>query len=183
LSREHGLPLFAAAATSRIGWARWWNGDEAGETEFREGLVRFEELDFRTYGPHSGTLLAELEARSGHIEDALANLEKQLKTVESTGECWMESEIHRVRGDVYLLRCPGSAEAERCFDRACAIARRQQTRVFELRAALPLSNLYRTRGRNDDAAILLESALSGLSEDVDLPEAREARGVLESLAN
>ena len=184
LSREHGLPLFLAAATSRLGWARWWNGDGAGETEFREGLVRFEEIDFRTYGPHSATLLAELEARSGHIEDALANLERQLQTVESTGECWMESEIYRVRGDICLLRTfPDSAEAERCFDRACEIARRQQTRVFELRAALPLSNLYQIRGRHHDAAILLASALSGLSEDVDLPEAREARGALERLGN
>jgi class 3 adenylate cyclase/tetratricopeptide (TPR) repeat protein len=181
LSREHGLPLFLAAATSRLAWARWWEGDETGEVAFRDGLLRFQEIDFRVYGPHNAILLAELQARAGRMDEALANLDQQINTIEMTGERWMEPEIHRVRGDILLLHRPADfVQAEQVLDLALGIARHQGTRVFELRAAVSLAKLYHARERYRDAAILLKSTLSALSDGVELPEVQEARRLLEN---
>jgi class 3 adenylate cyclase/tetratricopeptide (TPR) repeat protein len=182
LSREHGLPLFLTAAMSRLAWARWWEGDEAAEAEFTAGLLRFQEIDFRIYGPHNAILLAELQARSGRSDAALESLDRQVNTIEITGERWIESEIYRVRGDILLLHKPADlSQAERAFNRALQITRQQGTRVFELRAALSLAKLHRAREQNRVAANLLKATLAGLNGATDLPEVREASGILESL--
>jgi predicted ATPase len=87
--------------------------------------------------------------------------------------------VHRVRGELLLkLRRPDVAAAESAFMRAIEIARSQQTRMFELRAALPLAKLYQTTGRDHVVSELLVPALVGFNAGPDVPEVEEARRLL-----
>jgi len=93
-----------------------------------------------------------------------------------------EAEMHRVRGDLLLKRHPPDAvAAEAAFTRAIEIAGGQQTRSFELRAALALAKLYQATGRGEAARQLLAPALAGFTEGPELPEVAEANRLLASL--
>ena len=68
----------------------------------QQGLDQARQMDFRCYQPHNRILVAELMARSGRSEEALSLLEAQIPIVQRTDERWIESEIHRVKGEVLL---------------------------------------------------------------------------------
>jgi predicted ATPase len=176
LAREHGLPMRLADGSFYHGWARWCAGDGDGEPEMREGLALWNEMYYRLFAPLTATLLAEREAEAGRVEVGLATLDAQLAAIEQTGERWFDAEVHRVHGELLLkLRRPDVAAAESAFMRAIEIARNQQTRTFELRAALSLAKLYQTTGRDHVASELLVPALVGFNAGPEVPEVEEAR--------
>jgi predicted ATPase len=136
-------------------------------------------MDYRLFAPLTGTLLAEREAEAGRVEVGLATLDAQLAAVEQTGQRWFDAEVHRVHGGLLLkLRRPDVAAAESAFMRAIGIARGQQTRTFELRAALSLAKLYQATGRDQAARELLVPALVGFNAGPELPEVEEAQQLL-----
>jgi predicted ATPase len=161
------------------GWARWCAGDGDGKPEMREGLALWNEMDYRLFAPLTGTLLAEREAEAGRVEVGLATLDAQLAAIERTGQRWFEAEVYRGRGELLLkLLRPDLAAAESAFMRAIAIARVQQTRTFELRAALSLAKLYKATARNQAASELLVPALVGFDAGPEVPEVEEAQRLL-----
>jgi tetratricopeptide (TPR) repeat protein len=179
LAREHGLPMRLADGSFYHGWARWCAGDGDGEAAMREGLALWNEMHYRLFAPLTGTLLAECEAEAGRAEVGLATLDAQLAAIEQTGERWFDAEVHRVRGELLLKqRRPDVAAAEAAFMRAIEIARSQQTRIFELRAALSLAKLYQTTGRHQVASELLVPALVGFNAGPEVPEVQEAQRLL-----
>ena len=94
-----------------------------------------------------------------------------------------EAELHRVRGEMLLKRDPANpAPAEEAFLTAIAVAKRQGTRSFELRAALALAKLYQSTGRPADAHAVLAPALEGFSPTPEMPEIAEAQALLAALA-
>jgi predicted ATPase len=179
VAHEHGLPMRLADGLFYHGWARWCAGDGDGETGMRGGLARWNEMFYRLFAPLTGTLLAEREAEAGRVEVGLATLDAQLTAIEQTGERWFDAEVHRVRGELLLkLQRPDVAAAESAFLRAIEIARSQQTRTFELRAALSLAKLYRTTGRDQVASELLVEALVGFNTGPEVPEVEQAQRLL-----
>jgi predicted ATPase len=103
--------------------------------------------------------------------------------VEQQEERWWKAEVCRLRG-VLLLRQPGTpqAEAEAWLQRALDIARRQQAKSLELRAALSLSRLWQQQGRRDEAHALLAPVYHWFTEGFDTADLQEAKGLLEELA-
>ena len=179
LAREHGLPMRLADGSFYHGWARSCVGDGDGAAEMREGLALWNEMHYRLFAPLTATLLAEREAEAGRVEVGLATLNEQLAAIEQTEERWFDAEVHRVRGELLLkLRRPDVAAAESTFMRAIAIARSQQTRTFELRAALSLAKLCQATGRNQVASELLVPALVGFNPGPEVPEVEEAQRLL-----
>jgi ATP/maltotriose-dependent transcriptional regulator MalT len=179
LAHEHGLPMRLADGSFYHGWARWCAGDGDGEAGMREGLALWNEMYYRLFAPLTGTLLAEREAEAGRVEVGLATLDVQLAAIEQTGQRWFDAEVHRVRGELLVkLRQPDVAAAESAFMRAIEIARGQQTRTFELRAALSLAKLYQTTGRDQVASELLVPALVGFNAGPGVPEVEEAHRLL-----
>ena len=181
LGREHGLQYWLAAGTFWLGWSRWWGGDREGESQMREGLALMQEVNYRICGPLFGTLLAEVEADTGRLENGLANLDAQIAAIEQTGECWFYAEVYRMRGE--LLRkqqSPDVTAAESAFLRAIEIARSQQTKIFELRAALALAELYQATGREQSGLKFLVPALTGFNAAGDFPEVEKARQLFRS---
>jgi predicted ATPase len=103
--------------------------------------------------------------------------------VEQHEERWWEAEVCRLRG-VLLLRQPGTppAEAEACFQRALDIARRQEAKSLELRAAMSLSRLWQRQGKRAAAHELLAPVYGWFTEGFDTTDLQEAKALLDALA-
>jgi adenylate cyclase len=96
--------------------------------------------------------------RAGRIERAPSFADQAVAEVGRTGERWWEAEAQRSRGEILLLVGPGKRdEAERCFKKALACARRQEAIFWELHAAQSLASLWQAQGRADQARELLTS--------------------------
>ena len=95
----------------------------------------------------------------------------------------MEAELYRLRGS-FLLRQPGTAQAEveTCFQRALDVARRQEAKSLELRAAMSLSRLWHQEGKRQEAHDLLAQVYAWFTEGFDTADLQEAKALLEELA-
>ena len=130
--------------------------------------------------PHLGGL-ALAHARAGRAEAALDLLSEALAAVEDMDERVFEAELHRIIGDALLsMQRQGEAEVE--FTRALAIARQQQAKSWELRAALSMARLWRNQGRPQQARELLAPVYGWFTEGFDTRDLKEAKALLEELA-
>jgi predicted ATPase len=129
-------------------------------------------------------LLAEVAAHLGHTEDGLQALAEASTLVDQHDERWWEAEIHRLRG-VLLLRQTGTppAEAEAWLQRALDVARRQEAKSLELRAAMSLSRLWQQQGKRAEAHALLAPIYAWFSEGFDTADLQEAKALLDTLAS
>ena len=97
-------------------------------------------------------------------------------------DAWYEAELHRIKGELLLRQAvPDAPQAEACFQQALAVARRQQARSWELRAAMSLSRLWQQQGKRAEARELLAPIYSWFTEGFDTPDLQEARVLLEEL--
>jgi predicted ATPase len=71
---------------------------------------------------------------------------------------------------------------EACFQQALEIARRQQAKSWELRAALSLSRLWQQQGKRHEAYQLLAPIYGWFPEGFDTPDLQEAKALLDELA-
>jgi predicted ATPase len=127
-------------------------------------------------------VLADISVHLGHTADGLQSLAEAHTLVEQQEERWWEAEIHRLRG-VLLLRQTGTlpVEAETWLQRALDVARRQQAKSLELRAAMSLSRLWQQQGKRTEAHELLAPIYSWFTEGLDTTDLQEARALLEEL--
>jgi predicted ATPase len=128
-------------------------------------------------------LLAQACERAGQSEDALDTLARASEMADRTGERWFEPELHRLRGEWLIAHRSGEqAEAESCFERALAVARRQSAKMWELRAAMSFARLRRNQGRAMEARDLLAPVYERFIEGLDTPDLKEAKALLDKLA-
>jgi predicted ATPase len=105
-----------------------------------------------------------------------------LAVVEITKETWCEAEVSRVAGEIALLSPdPDAAKAEAYFERALAIARAQQAKSWELRAAMSMARLWRDQGKRQQAHDLLAPVYDWFTEGFDTLDLTEAKAFLEQL--
>ena len=98
--------------------------------------------------------LARAHIELGKFEEAKSSIGRAVKALETTGERWCEAEVHRAAGEIALLSpAPDGAKAEACFMRALAVARQQQAKSWELRAAMSVARLWRGQGKWPSCAI------------------------------
>jgi class 3 adenylate cyclase/predicted ATPase len=184
LSTEQGFPLWAANGTIFRGWALTMQGQgEAGLAQFRQGIAAWRATGATLRVPYYCTLLADVCASLGYPADGLQALAEAHTLVEQHEERWWEAEVARLRG-VVLLRQPGMppAEAETCFQRALDVARRQEAKSLELRAAMSLARLWQQQGKRDDARELLAPVYGWFTEGFDTADLQEAKALLEELS-
>jgi tetratricopeptide (TPR) repeat protein len=182
VAREHELSLFIAISTVRLAWARGSAGDPERPARMRQAMAALRDMGNQLFEPLDGTLLAEIEAEAGETEAGLATLDAQLAAVKLSGQRWFEAEMHRVRGDLLLKGHPPDATAaEVAYTRAIEIACSQQTRTFELYAALSLAKLYQATGRGEAARELLAPAVAGFTEEPEFPEVEQANRLVADL--
>ena len=121
---------------------------EAGMAWVRQGIAGRRATGAANIVPYLYTVLAEVADHLGHTADGLQALAEAHTLLEQQEERWWEAEFSRLRG-VVLLRQPGTpqAEADAWFQRALDVARRQEARLLELRAAMSLARLWQQQGK------------------------------------
>jgi class 3 adenylate cyclase/predicted ATPase len=180
---EQGFPLWAAYGTSLRGWAlALQDQDETGLAQLRQGIVASRATGAALFAPFYGTMLADVAAHLGHTADGLQVLAEAYALVEQQEECWWEAEICRLRGVVLLqqLETP-QAEAEAWLQRALDVARRQEAKSLELRAAMSLARLWQQHGERAEAYELLAPVYGWFTEGFDTADLQEAKALLEEV--
>src|SRR5262249_4899102 len=133
--------------------------------------------------PHFLAMQAETLAACAQVEAGLDSLAEALALVDSTGECWFEGEIHRLNGEMlHLLSRQYEHRVEEEFTIALRIARSQAAKSLELRAASSLAQLWTKHGERQQAHDLLAPIYDWFVKDFDTANLREARELLEILA-
>jgi class 3 adenylate cyclase/tetratricopeptide (TPR) repeat protein len=146
------------------------------------------ETDVRNAGmtlwsPSTKISLARAHVRLGQFDLARERVREGLDHIERTRETMLEAEVHRVAGEIALLSPDhDTADAKLCFQRALEIARAQQARSWELRAAMSLARLWRDEGQRAEAHDLLAPVYGWFTEGFDTLDLKEAKALLEELA-
>jgi predicted ATPase len=135
------------------------------------------------YVPWYMSYLASAYAQLGQFNDAWNCIAEAVTAVETTQERWCEADVHRVAGQIALMSAnPDSARAESCFNLALTVARAQNAKSFELRAATCLARLLRDQGKHREARDLLAPVLGWFTEGFDTSDAIEAKTLLDTFA-
>jgi predicted ATPase len=128
--------------------------------------------------------LARAHADLGQFEEARRCIDEALIAVETAKEKWCEADVHRTAGEIALMGPePDAARAEAYFERALAVARAQQAKSFELRAATSMARLWRDQGKRDKARRLLVPAYDWFTEGFDTLDLKETKALLDALAS
>ncbi len=128
------------------------------------------------------SILAKAHAELGQFDDAWRCIDEAMTAVETTKERASEAEINRVAGVIALMSPePDAAKAEAYFERALVVARKQQAKSWELRAAMPLARLWRDQGKRGEARDLLAPVYGWFTEGFDTLDLKEAKALLDEL--
>ena len=126
--------------------------------------------------------LAIAHADLGQLDDAWRYIGEAMKTTEATKERWCEAEVHRIAGEIALMPPePDAAKAEAYLERALTVARRQQAKSWELRAAMSMARLWRDQGKSQQARELLAPVYGWFTEGFDTLDLKEAKALLDEL--
>jgi class 3 adenylate cyclase/predicted ATPase len=182
-STEQVIPFFAAHAMVLLGWALVMQGrGEEGVVQLDAGLAAYRATGSETELPHWLGLMVEACCSTGRIEEGLRVVAEALDISERTGAVYYEADLHRLEGELRLHAEPADAPAaEMCFRRAMDIARKQQAKSWELRAATSYARLMREQGRAREAHDLLAPIYGWFTEGLDTLDLIEAKALLDRL--
>ena len=208
LAHEQGSPYWLSMGTVLEGWARTAHGEAAeGMTQMQHGLQKFRETGATLVLPYFLGLFADAYAQksqaeelcSSLIEAGLTNLAEALTCSEQTGESIYAAELYRLKGELLYQQARAAGRApsfppdsfgqiENCFQHALSIARRQQAKLFELRAATSLNRFWRecegaqatVQQKRQAARRDLQQVYDWFTEGLDTDLLRQARMVLEA---
>jgi adenylate cyclase len=181
-AQERGLAMVAATGRIMRAAARAvLDPNEEFASEIRAALTAYRATGARVQSTYHLVLLAQALAACGRHGEGLAAVREAAALVEETGERFVEAEIHRVDGNL-LLAAEGIDAAEACYVRALEVARAQQARSLELRAACDLARLWAERGERARAVELLAPVYGWFTEGFDTADLKEAKALLDGLA-
>jgi class 3 adenylate cyclase/predicted ATPase len=180
LADEKGAALWKALGTMQKGCVLAMSGNAADAIMmFTSGIATYRSTGSRVYLPIFLSHLSRAHAELGQFDDAWRCIVEAMTAMETTKERWYEAEINRIAGEIALkLVQLDSSRAEAYFERALAVARAQQAKSWELRAAMSMARLWRDQGRQDEARDLLASVYGWFSEGFDTSDLKQAKALL-----
>jgi predicted ATPase len=184
LATAQGFPYWLGMGRCWQGWALAAQGQgEAGMAQLHQGLAAVFPTGQMLTRPLCLVLLAEAAGHVGQVADGLRRLAEALTAFETSGRGDMFTEAYRLQGALPLRQAtPDATQAEVCFQQALAIARRQQVKSWELRAAISLSRLWQQQGKQAEAYELLAPISGWFTEAFDTADPQEAQALLEELS-
>jgi len=184
LADEKAAPFWKAIGMMNQGWLFAQKGKFADAVQMlTSGILAYRSTEARMWLPLYLSYLAKAHAELGQFDDAWRRVGEAMTGIETTKERWQEAEVHRVAGEIALMSpAAGPAKAEAYFERALTVARKQQAKSWELRAAMSLAQLWRDQGKRDDARNLLAPIYGWFTEGFDTRDLKEAKSLLDTLA-
>ena len=184
LATAQGFPFWVGLSTCWRGWALAMQGQgEAGLAQMHQGLDAVAAMGQELARVHCRMLLAEALGYTGQVEAGLRLLAEGLVEIEASGQGYLLAEAHRLQGVLLLQQgVLETAQAEGCLQQALTIARRQQAKAWELRAAMSLSRLWQQQGKRTEARTLLAPIYGWFTEGFDTADLQEAKTLWEELA-
>ena len=148
------------------------------------GMTSLRSTGAALYEPLHLWHLAMAYAELGQPDDARRCIDDAIDKVERSNEKWCEAEVHRIAGEIALKSpAPDTQKAEKYFERALSVARRRQTKSWELRAAMSMARLWRDQGKPQQARELLAPVYGWFTEGFDTRDLKEAKALLDELAS
>jgi len=183
LAAAHGFRHRVELGRILWSWALVVQGDAAADVaHICQGIAGSQGLGPEVAHPYWLTLLAEAYGHVGQPAAGLAVLTDALTVAATTEARWWDAEIYRLHGDLLLyLPSPDIPQAELCFQRALEVARRQQAKMLELRAATSLSRLWQHQGKCEEAGQLLADIYRWFTEGFDTVDLQTAKALLDEL--
>jgi predicted ATPase len=181
LETAQEFPQQEARAMPLQGWAlAAMSQGKVGIARIQQGMAASRATGATQNRPDELALLAEVSAQVGQIAEGLEALAEALAILgQSEARLW-EAELYRLRGELLLRQTVAAPEeAEVCFQQALAVARRQQAKSWELRAAMSLARLWQQQGRRAEARALLAPIYGWFSEGFDTADLQEAKALLD----
>jgi predicted ATPase len=168
---QYGYPHLGSWLGMMHGWAVARTGEPAaGERRIRESIGIADAIGLALMRPHAIAMLAETVAAQGRLDEALALLEDARATGERSEERYYAAEVHRLSGEIRRERDAPAGEIEAPLREAVSIARVQEARGFELRAATSLARFLSGQGRLDEARDALAPVVEWFTEGFDTPD-------------
>lgn len=151
-------------------------------TQLHQGLAAWRATGAELTRPYMLAVLAEVYGKSAQTTAGLRMLDEALAAVDRTAEHWWEAELYRLKGEL-LQQVAGDRRQttwtpEACLQQALVLARRQQAKVLELRAAMSLSRLWQQQGQRAAVHQLLAEVYGRFTEGFPTADLREARALL-----
>jgi class 3 adenylate cyclase/predicted ATPase len=184
LGDEKGIPLWKASGAINEGCALALTGKAAEAVQkITSATTAYRSTGTTLWASWPLSLLAMAYAELGRFDDAWRCIDEAMTTVETAKERFWEAEVNRIAGEI-ALKSPerDTAKAEAYFERALAIARAQQAKSWELRAATSMARLWRARGKWEQARNLLAPVYGWFTEGFDTLDLKEAKTLLDELA-
>jgi predicted ATPase len=126
--------------------------------------------------------LAKSYSELGKFDDAWLCIREVITTIETTNERWFQAEAHRIAGEIVLNSNEADVrKAETYFEQALTVAREQEAKSWELRAAMSLARLWRSQGKPQQARELLAPVYGWFTEGFDTRDLKEAKALLDVL--
>ncbi len=183
LADNHDFPLWQVGATLSRGWA-------LAMQNHREGVEAMRQCVEATRVAMGGVTLVVLEPLVDAnvvlslFDAALSVNDEAFAVGNAIGDCHVEAELHRLKGESLLgLAGANAAQAEACFNQALSVSRKQQAKSLELRAAMSMARLWQKQGKGNDALSLLEEIYHWFTEGFDTPDLQDARKLLDTLGD
>jgi class 3 adenylate cyclase/predicted ATPase len=181
VATEQGFPHWRGVGTIYSGWLQANGGNVTGGLcLLRNGSAAHRSTGAESLRPYHISLLASAHEIAGQIEEAATQLDDALQIVEKTGERWFAAELNRRKGDL-LLRQGDFEAVEELYRKALSIAREQEAKLWELRAAASIARLRRDQGRRAEAYDLLAPVYGWFTEGFDTQDLKEAKTLLGEL--
>ncbi|HTI75660.1 MAG TPA: AAA family ATPase [Mycobacterium sp.] len=183
LCAEQGLDAYGNWSLLPRGWALAQLGQVSeGIADIRKALEGRLATGTRAVLPRFLASLGEAYGMAGRIEEGLEAMEQAVQTVQDNDERLYEAEVYRLKGELLLMRSvPDVMAAQACFRQAIDVARRQQAKSWELRAAVALGRLLQQKGDVDEARAIVAPLYDFFTEGFDTADLQEAEAFLAAL--
>jgi predicted ATPase len=186
LATEQGFTLWLALGMHIRGWALAAQGRVAeGIAHMQQGLAEHQAMGARLLRPYYLAQLAEVQAEAGQLPEALQVLEEAMAALQHGEERHIVAELYRLKGELLLRESAdqNAAAAAASLQHALTIARHQQARSLELRAALSLGRLWQRQGQGAAARALLRPIYAWFTEGFHTADLLQARALLDTLSS
>ena len=183
LADEKGSLFWKAFGMMNQGWLFALTAKASDAVQLiTSGMTTWRSTGATLWAPLRMSHLARAYADLGQFDDAWRFIGDAMTVVETAKERWCEADILRVAGEITLMSPePDAAKAEAYFERALAVARKQQAKSWELRAAMSMAQLWRDQGKRQQARNLLAPVYGWFTEGFDTLDLKEAKTLLDEL--